>query len=342
MKHLCKYLSIAAAVLTPLLAGCSTSPSDAVEGQYTLEAQSVQINGVIINLEDWPGSSVTLSPVDENGVIVSIDSLLPGFDSIAVGAEAVKDGKSRYSFSSYDPYYIQDREIQVSGSVRNGKMSLSVSDISHSPVTGRWMPATGSDGLIKMQLIFSSPLASEISLGDITLPMETAVSILSALIRTTASSALPDLHYVELDRTGYVNISWSGNINPSLEPALAGVVQYWGEPESSSFHLYLRRAIADGLGLSTSPLDLTLRYFPKEDNHTIGIGLDRVTAAPLALAFSNALKPMTYAAYTEAGSPLGDLSEDSFNRLKSTAAMLATALALPSTEFIIEFELSRL
>ena len=70
-----------AALLMPLLTGCQSAPASALEGHYTLQAQSVQVNGTIINIGDWPGSSVTVSAVDDEAVTVCIDSLLPGFDT---------------------------------------------------------------------------------------------------------------------------------------------------------------------------------------------------------------------------------------------------------------------
>ena len=82
----------AAYILLPLvslgiLAGCSADPATAVEGEYTLEAQSVQINGVIINMGDWPGASVNIAGTGESSADVSIDSLLLGFEELSMPCE---------------------------------------------------------------------------------------------------------------------------------------------------------------------------------------------------------------------------------------------------------------
>lgn len=341
MKRFAKYLYIAAAALAALASGCSTSPSASIEGEYELNSQSVQINGVIVNLADWPGSSVSVTSMDGDRVLVSIDSLLPGFDTLSIDAKAVKEGKDKYSFSSYDPYYLKDREIQISGTVDKGELSLSVTDIYQSEITGRWKPAFDSDGLADMNIVFSSPLLTEIDINGQTISMDVAVTLINVLAKSALTGYLGDLRRIELDNTGYVNISWDGDISPELEPALTGVVQYWSEPEDSCFHLYLRRTICDGLGLPVSPLDLTLRYFTEENGDTIGIGLDRTTALPLLLSLSESLNTLTYADYTAAGAPLGDIGEESFDRLKATVALLPAAMAMPSTEFRIEFHLSR-
>lgn len=247
------------ALILPLLTGCQPAPATALEGHYTLEAQSVQINGTIINIGDWPGSSVTISAVDDEAVLVSIDSLLPGFDTLSVQATAAAaERKDRYTFSG--TYSGQDRDITVSGTVNGSALSLSITDICTSPLTGRWTVARDEEGQADISVTYSSPAVTEITLGDITLPVGTAVQLLESLLRQNLTPLLDNLGYIGLDRTGYLNISWRGDISPELEPLLTGVVQYWPAPEDSWIHLYLRRTITDAIGSPVSPIDLALAY----------------------------------------------------------------------------------
>ena len=86
-----------------LLSGCQSSPAAAVEGEYELKAQSVRINGIIINMADWPGSSVSVTAVDEESVTVTVDSLLLGFGTLTVPGTAAVDGLADISVSFYSP-----------------------------------------------------------------------------------------------------------------------------------------------------------------------------------------------------------------------------------------------
>lgn len=310
-----------AALLMPLLTGCQSAPASALEGHYTLQAQSVQVNGTIINIGDWPGSSVTVSAVDDEAVTVCIDSLLPGFDTLTFSATAAGDGKDRYTFTG--TYSGQDRDISVTGTVKGSALSLSITDTCTSPVTGRWTVASGEDGLADITVAYSSPAVTEITVGGITLPADMAVQILQGLIREKLTPVLENLQYIELDRTGYVNLSWRGDISPELEPLLSGVVQYWPDPGNSWVHIYLRRTITDGLGLPVSPIDFALAYSTDGDG-TLTLEIDQDTFAPWTGILLMALGSM----------------EDSTAPIAAILKEIAQSLLLPETVFSISVNLS--
>ena len=95
------YVYILAAVSAALivLQSCNNTPASAVEGDYIPEAQSVQINGVIINLADWPGCSVSIRSIDGDNAEVTLDSLLLGFDTLTVKCSVTSQGRDKYAFS---------------------------------------------------------------------------------------------------------------------------------------------------------------------------------------------------------------------------------------------------
>lgn len=310
-----------AALLMPLLTGCQSAPASALEGHYTLQAQSVQVNGTIINIGDWPGSSVTVSAVDDEAVTVCIDSLLPGFDTLTFSATAAGDGKDRYTFTG--SYSGQDRDISVTGTVKGSALSLSITDTCTSPVTGRWTVAYGEDGLADITVAYSSPAVTEITVGGITLPADMAVQMLQSLVRGYITPILENLQYIELDRTGYVNLSWRGDISPELEPLLSGVVQYWPDPGNSWVHIYLRRTITDGLGLPVSPIDFALAYSTDGDG-TLTLEIDQDTFAPWTGILLMALGSM----------------EDSTAPIAAILKEIAQSLLLPETVFSISVNLS--
>lgn len=330
-------LSFLLPVLTalPLLTGCQSSPAAAIEGEYTLSAQSVQINGVIVNIVDWPGSSVTLSAMDDENVTVETDSLLLGFDRLTVTASTFRESRGKYTFTTSGPYSANDREISLSGSVRNGNMSLSITDMYQSPVTGRWEPAYGEDGLALVSVDFSNPLIQDIPLGDgETLPLDSALTMLNVLIRSSITPMLENLDGIDMGRTGYIGISWKGEISPGLEPVLHDVIQYWPEPDASRVHIYLRRTITEGIGLPVSPLDFALAY--SVSGELLTLRADQDASAPLTELLVSAVQDLTYRDYVEAGSPLGGMTEEEFDRFRTTASMLAAVLGMPETEYSIE------
>lgn len=339
MKH-CKYpVLLAVAALLPLIYGCQGAPAHAVEGEYSLTGQSVQINGVIINLSDWPGSSVAIDAIDDDMATVIIDSLLPGFSTLSLPVSVSRDGRNKYTFSSTDPYDINDREISVSGSIKGGDMSISITDIFNSPVTGRWKPVNASDGLPELSIQFSNPMITEVTIGETTLPIETAVAMLNSMARSWLSTRLEGLRYLELGNTGYVNISWNGDISPELEPILQDVIQYWPEPELSWVHIFLRRTIADGIGSGISPIDASLTYTTTSGGG-ITLGIDKHTFSPWAAAVSAAIQEVTYEDYLKAGSPLGELSQEEFLQYRQMMSLLVTALTLSGTEFSVTMGLT--
>ena len=281
LKKRCELDELAAkvpqAALAALASGCSTSPSASIEGEYELNSQSVQINGVIVNLADWPGSSVSVTSMDEDRVLVSIDSLLPGFDTLSIDAKAVKEGKDKYSFSSYDPYYLKDREIQISGTVDKGELSLSVTDIYQSEITGRWKPAFDSDGLADMkEKTIRTPLDPDITFSDDPLRMMRCVRFATqlnfyiddetfeALMRNKERiriisreriaeelnkillAPVPSKGFVELDRCGLLEL-----IFPELV-ALQGVETIQGRGHKDNFYHTLE--VVDNIARMTDNL----------------------------------------------------------------------------------------
>ena len=324
----------AAYILLPLVSlgilnGCSADPATAVEGDYSLGPQSVQINGVIINMGDWPGASVSITGTDESTADISLDSLLLGFDRLTLPCEVSRTDRDKYSF--YGEYSGQDRDIELSGNVNKGKMSLSITDICTSEATGRWRTATEQDGLVSLSLSFECPLISEIPLGDTTISLETAVELLNAAVRSTLTPALGQLDYIELSSTGYVNISWSGDISEELSPLLRDVIQYWPEPEQGRLHIYLRRTLTDGLGFPVSPLDIPAGCSVSGSDMTLT--LDKTALKPFTDMLLSAAGDMTYDDYTDSGSPLGDLTEEQFDEYKSLVPVIQGVLAMPSTTY---------
>lgn len=316
-----QHILLPAALLMPLLTGCQSAPASALEGHYTLQAQSVQVNGTIINIGDWPGSSVTVSAVDDEAVTVCIDSLLPGFDTLTLSATATGDGKDRYTFTG--TYSGQDRDISVTGTVKSSTMSLSITDTCTSPVTGRWKVASGEDGLADITIAYSSPAVTEITVGGITLPADMAVQMLQSLVRGYITPILENLQYIELDRTGYVNLSWRGDISPELEPLLSGVVQYWPDPGNSWVHIYLRRTITDAVGSPVSPIDFALAY-----------SIDG-SGSPVLEINQDTFAPWTGVLILALGSV-----DDSTAPIAAILKEIAQSLLLPETVFSISVNLS--
>lgn len=316
-----QHILLPAALLMPLLTGCQSAPASALEGHYTLQAQSVQVNGTIINIGDWPGSSVTVSAVDDEAVTVCIDSLLPGFDTLTLSATATGDGKDRYTFTG--TYSGQDRDISVTGTVKSSTMSLSITDICTSPVTGRWKVASGEDGLADITIAYSSPAVKEITVGGITLPADMAVQMLQSLVRGYITPVLENLQYIELDRTGYVNLSWRGDISPELEPLLSGVVQYWPDPGNSWVHIYLRRTITDAVGSPVSPIDFALAYSIDGSGSPV-LEINQDTFAPWTGVLILALGSVD-----ESTAPIAAILKE-----------IAQSLLLPETVFSISVNLS--
>lgn len=316
-----------------LLPGCQSSPAAAVEGEYELKAQSVLINGIIINMADWPGSSVSVTAVDEESVTVTVDSLLLGFSTLTVPGTAAVDGRGRYSFSG--SFTGQDRDISVTGTVNKGSLSLSITDLHTTPAAGRWKVAAAVDGLADISVSFYSPMITEIPLGDgSSISVEEALTLLNAVLRSTVTPELDKLRYIEITRTGYIGIALNGGISPDLEPLLQDVIQYWSEPDASRLHIYLRRTITDGLGLGISPLDAALACSVSDGSMTLC--LDQQTLSPWLEEISSAINSLSYEDYIEAGSPLGDISEEEFRQLRSMASLLVTSLSIPGTELSLQ------
>lgn len=316
-----------------LLSGCQSSPAAAVEGEYELKDQSVRINGIIINMADWPGSSVSVTAVDEESVTVTVDSLLLGFGTLTVPGTAAVDGRGRYSFSG--SFTGQDRDISVTGTVNKGSLSLSITDLHTTPAAGRWKVAAAVDGLADISVSFYSPMITEIPLGDgNSISVEEALTLLNAILRSTVTPELDKLRYIEMTRTGYIGIALNGDISPDLEPLLQDVIQYWSEPDASRLHIYLRRTITDGLGLGISPLDAALAYSVSDGSMTLC--LDRQTLSPWLEEISSAINSLSYGDYIEAGSPLGDIGKEEFRQLRSMASLLVTSLSIPGTELSLQ------
>lgn len=309
--------------------GCSADPATAVEGDYSPGPQSVQINGVIINMGDWPGASVSITGTDESTADISLDSLLLGFDRLTLPCEVSRTDRDKYSF--YGEYSGQDRDIELSGNVNKGKMSLSITDICTSEATGRWRTATEQDGLVSLSLSFECPLISEIPLGDTTISLDTAVRMLNTALRASLTTALSPLDYIEMSNTGYVNISWSGDISEEFRPLFQDVIQYWPDPEHGSLHIYLRRTLTDGLGFPVSPLDIPAGCSVSGSDMTLT--LDKTALEPFTDMLLSAAGDMTYDDYTDSGSPLGDLTEEQFDEYKSLVPVIQGVLAMPSTTY---------
>lgn len=306
-QHILQFLP--AVILTVLPGGCQSSPSAAIQGDYTLEAQSVQINGIIINLGDWPGCSVTVTDIDGESAEVTVDSLLLGFDELSLPCKVTEEGKHKFSFTG--DYEGNDRDISLSGNVNKGRLTLSITDVVTSPVAGRWLPATDENGLPDLDMEFSSPLVTDDSL---VLQLENAAKAFLA-------SELSGLEYLELDRTGYLNI----------EPLLEGIIQYYPEPAASSVHIYLRRTLTDGLGLPVSPMDIALTYSISGDNMTLRA--DKECLEPWVSLITGILGGYTYSDYISAGNPLGEMTEEEFNEMKSILTLVSGVLEMPATDY---------
>lgn len=327
------------AALMQMPVSCQSAPATEIEGEYTLKAQSVQINGIIINIADWPGCSVKLTAKDGDLVSVGIDSLLPGIDTMSVTATVSRQHGSSYSFSSVSPYSACNREISVSGTVNKGNMSISVTDIYRTPATGRWKVAVSDDGLAAISISFSSPLVTEIPLGDgSSLPVEDALAIVNAYIRSLATPELDALEYIEFSSTGYVNIECDRLSGSDIEPLTENVIQYWTDSADLRLHLYLRRTITDGLGMGISPLDAALAY--RHGNGLLTVTLDQQTTAPWTGELLKAIQGFTYDDYTQAGSPLGDITEEQFAQYSTMASLFVTSLSIPGTELNVSVDLT--
>lgn len=302
-----------------LAASCRKDAASEIEGDYTLQAQSVQINGVIINLGDWPGASASIIRTGEGTADVTVDSLLLGLDRITVPCSVSSEDRNIYSFSGQ--WSGQDRNISLDGTVRKGSTFLSIADTCISAVTGRWKPAIGEDGLAEISISFHNPA---ITVADSTLDM------IGTMARVAVTLAGTELGYIELSPTGYVNIDWNGPVSSDIEPLLNGVIQYYTVPDSSALHLYLRRAIADGAGLPVSPVDIAMSC--SVSGESLSLTIDQDAIRPWTEMLSSYISGLTYDDIAYSGLPFADgLTEDDFNRTKSAAVLASGVLAMPST-----------
>ena len=157
------------------------------------------------------------------------------------------------------------------------------------------------------------------------------MALANTALRTALTPVLDHLDYMELSRTGYINIAWSGDISDALRPLLQDVIQYWPDPEQGQFHLYLRRTLTDGLGLPVSPLDVPAGCTVSGSDMTLT--LDKTALEPFADMLLSAAGDLSYSDYTEAGSPLGDLTETQFDEYKALLPLIQGVLAMPSTTY---------
>ena len=164
---------------------------------------------------------------------------------------------------------------------------------------------------------------TEIEVGGITLPVDIAIELMNQLVRQNLTPTLDNLDYIELDRTGYLNISWKGDISTELEPLLTGVVQYWPAPDDSWIHLYLRRTITDAIGSPVSPIDFALAY-STDGSGSLALEINQDTFAPWTGILLMALGSM----------------EDSTAPIAAILKEIAQSLLLPETVFSISVNLS--
>lgn len=315
-----------AAAMTAALTGCQPSPAAAVDGEYTPGAQSVQVNGIIINIADWPGCSVTLRQTAEDCADVTVDSLLPGFPSVTLPCYVTRQGRGEYSFTGSGSSL--DRKLGFNGSIKDSRLTLSITDTTVSPTAGRWKVAFDDNGLADIRLSLSSSMSLDIPVDTVTL-----------LLREAITPYLRQISCLELDRTGYVNLSWDGDISSTAGSLLTGVIQYYPVPESSSIHIYLRRSVAEGAGLPVSPLDFPLNCSFTSTSMTLGI--DQDSPGQWLEMLTSAVTDFEYEDYTAAGSPFGDIPEETFLQYRSKILLLAGVLAMPGTAYSAEITFDR-
>lgn len=338
MKAFAKSSVIAAAVvMLSAMSGCHADPAAKIEGDYTLEAQSVQINGTIINLGDWPGAAVHISGASDGCAKVTVDSLLPGYASFTAMCGVTENGRDKYSFEGEFPG--TGRKIGINGNVNKGRLTLSIADTVTSPVAGRWTIAYTDGSKADIKISFSNSRITEIPIGNGSISIDSAVSMVNSVIGTLASSKLIGLRYLELDRTGYVNIAWNGYVDERIKPLLSGVIQYY-PGEDSGLHIYLRRTIADGIGLPVSPLDFPVSCSISGDSMTLAS--DQDDFGPWLDIISSAVAGYSYSDYLDDGSPLGALTEDKFQEYKSILVVFNGILSMPSTEYGISITFDRI
>lgn len=116
------------------------------------------------------------------------------------------------------------------------------------------------------------------------------------------------------------------------------VIQYWTDSADLRLHLYLRRTITDGLGMGISPLDAALAY--RHGNGLLTVTLDQQTTAPWTGELLKAIQGFTYDDYTQAGSPLGDITEEQFAQYSTMASLFVTSLSIPGTELNVSVDLT--
>lgn len=324
-------------VLSLALSGCHGDPASHIEGTYSLDAQSVQVNGIIINLGDWPGASVSISRIDGDNANVTVDSLLPGYSSLSAICSINENGRDKYSFAG--SYTGNGRQTDIEGNVNKGRMTLSITDIVTSQASGRWALAGDGGDKAAIEISFSNSQLTDIPIGNIDLPVDSVVNILNSAIGALASTKLVGLRYLELDRTGYVNIAWNGYVDDRIAPLLNNVIQYYPGSDSS-LHIYLRRTLTDGLGLPVSPMDIALSCSVSGDRMTLEA--DKDCLSPWLGMIGNAVAGYGYQDYIDDGSPLGILSEEKFQEYKSMIVIVNGILAMPSTEYGIKITMDRM
>lgn len=326
--------------ITALLAlsGCQGDPASHIEGSYSLDAQSVQVNGIIINLGDWPGASVSISRIDGDNANVTIDSLLPGYNSLSAICSINENGKDKYSFAG--SHTGDGRQTDIEGNVNKGRMTLIITDIVTSPVSGRWALAANNGNKADIKISFSNPQFPDITFGDNIIPVDSVVNLLNSAIGTIASIKLTGLRYIELDKTGYINIAWNGYVDDRVAPLLNNVIQYYPEETGSILHMYLRRTLTDGMGLPVSPLDFPVSYSLSGNRMTLST--DQDSLGPWMDMLGNAIAGYSYQDYIDDGSPLGLVAEDKFQEYKSLIVLFNGILAMPSTKYGIEVTMERM
>lgn len=322
-----------------VLSGCHGDPASHIEGTYIPEAQSVQVNGTIINLGDWPGASVNISRIDESNANVTVDSLLPGYSSLSVICSISENGRDKYSFTG--SHTGDSRQTDIAGNVSKGRLTLSITDIVTSSLSGRWTMACDDRNKAMIEISFSNPQLTDINIGDISIPVDSAIDILNSAIGTLASTKLIGLRYIELDKTGYVNIAWNGYVDDRIAPLMNNVIQYYPGADST-LHIYLRRTITDGLGLSVSPLDFPVPYSMSMSEDRMTLISDQDSFGPWLSLISKAIAGYSYQDYIDDGSPFGSLTEEKFQEYKSFIVLFNGILEMPSTKYGITITMDRM
>ena len=310
------------------LTGCSRGPAMDTDGRYIPGDMSVQINGIIVNMADYDSCAAVFSHIDGSSASLTLSNLILGMDTAVFTCGISEERKGKYLFSGEAAMDCPERELAVEGSINEGEIRLSVTDLVTSKIANTWT-ATGSGNAPDIDINFYNPDITTVDVGGLPVPVSIITAMLGPMLGGIAGEMLP-FDRVRLDRIHYVEISPEPEDLP-----VNGVLQYYTGANDGKLHFYLRKSVCQAAGLGDKPLDKGLGYVLNSSGDSLRICVDLTEYPAIVPVLSDAISGTDYQDYLDSGAPLGDIDEALFETYKKIVATLVEAIALPDTVFDI-------